>query len=201
MTLAEVPSPIDFHDMRDALEWESTAMDRPFRLEMFDAITDQLATANISNALELGSGPGFLANHICNRNDRISLALLDFSTAMHELARARLWDHRERISFLEKDFKESNWAHDLDPFECVITNQAVHELRHKSHAAEFHKQVKGILAPGGIYLVCDHFYGADGMSNDQLYMTVEEHSACLTQAGFENEILLKKGSLVLFRSC
>jgi predicted methyltransferase len=43
-----------------------------------------------------------------------------------------------------------------------MTNQAVHELRHKRHARELHRQVARLLTPGGSYLVCDHFCGPGG---------------------------------------
>lgn len=196
----DVPSPINFHVMRDAREWESKAMDRPFRLEFFEKIAEQLEFSMIEKALELGSGPGFLANHICNKLDRISLVLLDFSDAMHQLAETRLQKHIERISLLKKDFKEPGWTSGLGKFECITTVQAVHELRNKNHAKEFHKQVKRLIARGGMYLVCDHFYGEGGMNNDQLFMSVEEHTNSLADAGFRTEVLMKKGSLILVKA-
>lgn len=33
----DVPSPIDLCNMQDAREWEKTAMDRPFRLDLYSA--------------------------------------------------------------------------------------------------------------------------------------------------------------------
>ena len=35
MTTDEVPSPLDFRQMEDAMAWERQAMDRPFRREFF----------------------------------------------------------------------------------------------------------------------------------------------------------------------
>jgi predicted methyltransferase len=86
-------------------------------------------------------------------------------------------------------------------FDAVVTNQAVHELRHKRYAAELHKQVRAVLKPGGIYLVCDHFCGEGGMGDDQLYMTVAEQKAALEFAGYASvdRVLLKDG-MVLHRA-
>ena len=86
-------------------------------------------------------------------------------------------------------------------FECVITNQAVHELRHKHYAAKLHEQVKTILSPGGCYLVCDHFVGEGGMKNDQLYMSVSEQRDALLVAGFAQveQVMINDG-LVLHRA-
>lgn len=68
----------------------------------------------------------------------------------------------DRAEFLSKSFKDERWAEDLDAFQAVMTNQAVHELRHKRHARELHRQVARLLTPGGSYLVCDHFCGPGG---------------------------------------
>ena len=52
------------------------------------------------------------------------------------------------------------------------------------------------LATGRSYLLCDHFAGEGGMTNDQLYMSVEEQQSALRRAGFtEVEVLLLKGGL------
>jgi len=83
----------------------------------------------------------------------------------------------------------------------VVTNQSVHELRHKRHATKLHSQVREILNREGYYLVCDHFVGDGGMENAQLYMTVEEQKQSLMTAGFVRvEEILVRGGLVLHRA-
>jgi hypothetical protein len=53
----------------------------------------------------------------------------------------------------------------------------------------------------GRYLVCDHYLGADGMTNDALYMTVAEQRRCLEQAGFDQvENVLAMRGLALHRA-
>lgn len=93
---------------------------------------------------------------------------------MHELARARLGRLAIRACFVERSVKEPDWPVELGQFECVVANQAVHELRHRRHAPELHAQVRRVLGSGGFYLVCDHFAGEGGMSDDQLYVSVAE---------------------------
>ena len=199
MSETEVPSPIDFRDPDDAGEWEQTAQCRPGRVEVFDAITTQLQNIERDelNVLELGSGPGFLASHLIGALPNLRLTLLDFSDAMHELARSRLSHHMDRVRFVTRDFKESGWSAGLEKFEAVITNQAVHELRHKRHAAGLHFQVRNLLNTGAPYIVSDHFFGDDGLSNDKLYMTIDEHRHALLDAGFESvRLMTLSGSLV-----
>ncbi len=197
----DVPSPIDLRSMRDAREWTATAMaKRPWRTEFFAEFTTaiRLSTTPVQRILELGSGPGFLARHVLSAMPSIAYVSLDFSPAMHEIAAERLGSLSARVQFLQRSFREPNWSHDLGLFECVVTNQAVHELRHKQYAGRLHAQVKSLLAPGGFYLVCDHFVGEGGMKNEQLYMTVAEQKAALANSGFSKvEQLLLKGGLVL----
>lgn len=200
----DVPSPIDLRLMRDAVEWETTAMSRrPWRTEFFARIGNEIAAADppVKRILELGSGPGFLARHLLQALNDISYAMLDFSAAMHQLARERLGALTERVEFVERDFKQPDWSRDLGLFDCVVTIQAVHELRHKRYAPELHARVRELLAPGGGYLVCDHYCGPDGMQNDRLYMTVEEQRQALELAGFSSiRELLRKGGMALHRA-
>lgn len=199
--IKDVPSPIDLRAPEDAQAWEATAMSkRPYRTEVFAHFASAIAscTKPIQRVLELGSGPGFLAEHLLRALPATSYIALDFSAAMHELAAKRLSAFSPRVRFVERNFRESGWVAGLSQFDCVVTLQAVHELRHKRHACALHAQVSKVLAPAGLYLVCDHFLGVGGMCNDQLYMSIDEQRAALAKAGFfEIECLVVKGSLVL----
>jgi ubiquinone/menaquinone biosynthesis C-methylase UbiE len=202
--LSDVPSPIDLRQMRDAREWEETAMSkRPWRTEFFAAFTSVIQSAGVKapRILELGSGPGFLAAHLLGELPAIEYVALDFSSAMHELAAKRLGLLGTRVEFVERNFRELPWAGGLGQFDFVVTNQAVHELRHKRYAVNLHTQVKALLMSGGAYLVCDHFAGEGGMKDDQLYMSVSEQAQALVDAGFSTvEQVILKGGLVLHRA-
>jgi cyclopropane fatty-acyl-phospholipid synthase-like methyltransferase len=204
MTNPDVPSPIDLRLMSDACEWEKTAFEkRPWRADLFARFAHQLMLGQppVRCVLELGSGPGFLASHLLSELPDLHMVLLDFSEAMHELARRRVGPMVNRVEFLSKNFKNSDWVRGLKEFDAVVTIQAVHELRHKRYAEELHRQVRTLLRPGGPYLVCDHFRGEDGMSNEQLYMTVAEQKAALESAGYASvQQVLLKGGLVLHRA-
>jgi SAM-dependent methyltransferase len=198
----DVPSRIDLRDPADAREWERTAQARPGRAEVFRAFARELR--NLDNehprVLELGSGPAFLAAFLLQTLPGLRLALLDFSVAMHDLARARLGNSTDRVSFLERSFKDPDWTRGLGPFDAVITHQAVHELRHKRHAETLHAQVRGILKPCAPYLVCDHYFGVGGMRNAQLFMTAAEQRQALIGGGFaEVRQVVRAGSFVMHR--
>jgi len=200
----DVPSPIDLRLMSDAREWEATAMaKRPWRTEFFDRFASEIAASRIParRILELGSGPGFLADRLLREFPDVAYVALDFSAAMHQLATERLGPLASRVQFVERSLREDNWLQGLGRFEFVVTNQAVHELRHKRYAPALHFEVRQLLKPGGVYLVCDHFAGEGGMRNEQLYMSVEEQQSALRSAGFANVSLpFLKGGLALHRA-
>lgn len=199
---ADVPSPIDLRQINDARAWADEVMvKRPWRVEFFEEFAssiEEISEGKSLRVLELGSGPGFLAEHLLKSLPTIEYVALDFSPAMHELANQRLGDLAKRVKFVERSFLDDSWSTGLGEFEVVVTLQAVHELRHKSRAPELHSQVRRLLSSKGLYLVCDHFSGESGMSNDQLYMTPAEQKEALRLGGFQNiRQLHAKGSLVL----
>lgn len=127
--------------------------------------------------------------------------MLDFSPATQHLARERLAPHMGRTRQLLVDFKDDGWTVGLGEFDAIVTHQAVHELRHKNHATALHRSARTVLRPHGVYLVCDHYVGSDGMSNASLYMNIDEQRAALQAAGFVCvERLLKMKGLVLHRA-
>jgi len=197
----DVPSPIDLRLKSDAAEWARTAEQlRPQRPRVFEEFAQQIVQVpQVRRVLELGSGPGFLAKHLLQRFPAIEYVALDFSSAMHDLAAERVADLGKRLTFVERNFRDVDWGDGLGRFECVVTLQSVHELRHKSRARTLHEQVLNVLVEPSIYVVCDHFVGDGGMSNRELYMTIEEQDAALRQAGFsrvKNGLVV--GSLSMF---
>lgn len=200
----DVPSPIDLRTMRDAQAWAASAMEkRPWRLEFFARFEAAIAgmPMAVRRILELGSGPGFLADRLVPAFPAAEYVCLDFSPAMHELAARRLAPWLSRVRFVERSFRDAAWPRHLGMFDCVVTHQAVHELRHKRYAAELHTRVRALLAKGGSYLVCDHFAGEGGMKDENLYMSAQEQRAALHTAGFETvNLLLEKGGLVLHQA-
>jgi SAM-dependent methyltransferase len=199
----DIPSQGDLRVVKEPREWEQTAMKkRPWRIELFELITRRLSSHAQGQArvLELGAGPGFLAYYVLNSLPTLPhYVLLDGSPENHSLASERLGSLRSRASFLERDFKQPGWTGGLGPFDAVVSMQAVQEHRHKSHAQELHAQVRRVLAPQGLYLVCDHYCGPGGMSNEALYMSPDEQEQSLRDAGFgQIDLITQLSGLTLF---
>jgi SAM-dependent methyltransferase len=197
----DVVSLIDLRTMVDAREWAATAMEkRPWREDFFQCFVTQLHGFQLvrPSVLELGSGPGFLAKRILESVPGVRYTMLDFSPAMHELARERLGSLARAVRQVQVDFKRDGWAVGLGSFDAVVTIQAVHEVRHKKHVVRLHEAVRSLLNENGRYFVCDHYIGQDGMTNGALYMTIEEQRNALQLAGFTVvTVLMQKGGLVL----
>jgi SAM-dependent methyltransferase len=201
--LKDVPSPIDLRDPATAAKWADEAhRARPYRREIFDRIAKELRDVHAGTVLELGSGPGFLAEALLEVVSITSYTLLDFSDAMHALARERLARHASKCVHVTADFSTPNWSAGLGPFDAIVTMQAVHELRHKRHAPSLHRAARLLLKPNALYLVCDHFAGGGGgMRDHDLYATIAEQARALSQSGFGDVCELHRvGSLVLHRA-
>lgn len=225
--MKDVLSPIDLRNEADAVQWANEVnIKRPWRYEIFDDYALYIRQhAPEGHVLELGSGPGYLATHLLKHCPNIHYTVFDFSEAMHTLAKAKLSDvELKRIQFITGDFKEERWENtllnilgqqqnrsynietdsvqkSLSGFDIIIIHQALHELRHKHHAVQFHQVIKKLMHKQSSYFVCDHIFAPDAMQNNELYMSIDEHQNALKQAGFQYISFIKNlNGLALFRA-
>jgi SAM-dependent methyltransferase len=184
----DVPSPIDLREQSDAAEWAATAdSKRPWRAGVRTAIADLLrgATLPARRVLELGPGPGWLAEVILRTCPIDHYTLFDFSPPMLDMCRARLGAHLA-VDFVLGDFTRPNWTKDVPaPFDAVVAMQAVHEVRHKRHVPSLYRQVRELILPDGLFVVCDHVPPSESARMTALHSTPSEQHAALASAGFE----------------
>jgi len=196
---AEVPSDHDFFDPAYVRVWaEDSIRKNPQRSAFFDAFVTAIDTLGREVVvLELGSGPGFLAEQILGRCQVAAYYLLDFSPEMQELSRHRLAQHSARTVFVEGDFRDLGWP-DLvpTPADVAVSLQALHELRHVGRAPRFYGQVRSVLRPNGL-VVCDHLR-ADG-DERPLFMSVDEHLAALAAGGLKDaKLVVEADGMAMF---
>ena len=124
---------------------------------------------------------------------------MDFSEPMLALSREHLAAY-PAASFLLASFKSEGWTDRVGgPFDCVVSMQAVHELRHKRHAPRLYKQVYDVLAVLGQFLVCDHTPFDDSSRSIALYMTPQEQQRALAHAGFVHvDVELEMNGLTVY---
>jgi ubiquinone/menaquinone biosynthesis C-methylase UbiE len=198
----DVPYGNDWDSASEAAAYgEAADRARPWRSEIRDHIAARVAMlAPGARVLELGSGPGLLAHRVLQRCPNLeTYTLLDFSGPMLALSRERLAAF-PAASFVRASFKSEDWTHRVeDRFDCVVSMQAVHELRHKRHARRLYEEVYRVLAVPGTVLVCDHTPFDDSPKSVALYMTEQEQQQALADARFANvHVELAMNGLMLY---
>jgi len=198
----DIPYGEDWHSADEVNAWSVAADNkRPWRSQFRDAIAQHIARLSPqARVLELGSGPGYLAEHVLERCPELaSYTLLDFSEPMLALSRLRL-SRFPRAALVQADFRTDAWVEALsEPFDCVVSMQAIHEARHKQHATGLYQRVHRSLGAKGSVLICDHTPLDDSPRSAALYMTESEQVQSLTAAGFVDvEVALSISKLVLY---
>ena len=202
MSPRDVPSPINFHDPAQARTWtQRTAANRPWRPDFFCLFAAALnaRSAHPLRILELGSGPGQLASAVLKSCWVSQYVALDFSNAMHALAREQLGPLAAKVKFVKRDFREPAWNAALGKFDAVLTLQAAHETRHQDRLPDLLHGTRACIKAGGLLLYCDHYRGT--LKNPLLYLRRQEQPRALIAAGFVHiDRLLDKEGMALYRA-
>lgn len=198
----DVPYGNDWDSVAEAEAYGDAAdQARPWRSEIRDHIAARVAALRPgARVLELGAGPGLLAHRVLQQcPDLETYTLMDFSEPMLALSRERLATF-PAASFVLASFKSEDWTRRVGgPFDCVVSMQAVHELRHKRHARRLYEQIYQLLVVPGIILICDHTPFDDSPKSTALYMTEQEQQQALADAGFTNvHVELAMNGLMLY---
>ena len=189
MAVKDVPSDHDFFDPAYVRQWTDNAMrNRPERRELFRAFsaeTERIRKSTLS-VLELGCGPGLLAEELLRIPRIVRYTLVDFSPPMLDLSRERLEKFRDRTVFRQVDFKKRKWTAKMEPgFDLIVSLQAVHELRHASRIPKLYTELYDLLVPGGTILIGD-LVNSSLLSGRQAahLMTTEQHIETFKEVGF-----------------
>lgn len=185
----DVPPGVDFQDAQQVAEWVAACeVDKPWRVPMRQRFAELVAALpNGARVLEIGAGPGLLAEAVLASCPNVrSYTLLDFSSHMLELSKRRLAGF-VNAEFIRADFKKADWTQALAaPYTAVLAMQAVHEIRHKRHVPGLYRQLHALLAPRGLLAVCDGVPRAPESSfHRYLYMTRDEQLDAFAKAGFD----------------
>jgi SAM-dependent methyltransferase len=197
----DVPIRVDHRDPATARAWlEDTRARKPFRANFRAAFCAALAPRKQLRILELGSGPGELAREILMACDVATYVALDWSQAMHDIATDHLGDLAPRVTFVVRDFREPTWPAGLGTFDAIVTQQAVHETRHKRHALPLFERARPLVVPGGLLLYCDGYLFPDSKL-PALSLERDDQPRVLERAGFVDvQRLHDEGNLALYRA-
>jgi L-threonylcarbamoyladenylate synthase len=148
--------------------------------------------------LELGTGTGATAALLLERHPEATLLGVDSSRAMLDAAREQLPGGRAelRVGRIEEELPSG-------PFDLVASALCVHHLD-GAEKAELFRRVRGVLAPGGRFVLADLVVPPDPTQATTPFTpgfdkpsTLEEQLEWLRQAGFEARVTWEQGDLAV----
>jgi SAM-dependent methyltransferase len=193
MNISNDFSSLDLEALKEAEEWEEKMIRTGlYRDHFFDAFSIQIDRLfeEPASILEIGSGPGHLAQRIIETNKVKSYTLFDLSDSMNHIASKRLKEHESITDFKTGSFLDKKCFDELGIFDAVVCMQSVHEVRDKNLSTEIYKNVIKVIRPNGFFLVCDFVLGDPGMKDEAMYMTVLEQKEALSKSGFVSPTLI-----------
>ncbi len=148
----------EWTDSEFAAHWAASA-DRinPLRRGQIELIIQLLAGRGVRTVLDLGVGPGLIAERILEELPETRVIGLDSSPAMIELAGERLKEERERVALDVADLGDPTWASLIsEPVDAAISVQTLHNLEPARNRAAIHAAATAIR-PGGLLIIADRF--------------------------------------------
>ena len=178
----------EFHDAAFVRGWADRFVPTAPRLQLFDLILDQLRQPNVPNphVVELGIGPGYMARHILERDQKITYEGLDFSEVFFEIAKETVGNKLNRVTLTKADLLNQGWPKSLSKQPgAIISTWALHDLGGQEPVADVYARCYETLPDGGV-LVNGDFIKPDG--TDWEYepgrFEISRHLQLLRHAGF-----------------
>ncbi|MCC2671058.1 MAG: methyltransferase type 11 [Armatimonadetes bacterium] len=183
-----VGSEHEFHDAAFAAGWAERFIPTAPRLRLFDTMVEQLRSlpAIPERVVELGVGPGFLAERVLASLPTVHYVAVDFSEAFLSIARGRLAPFAGRVDFLQADLLSSRWPGMVgDPADACVSTWALHDLGGPEATLQVYRDCAEWLAPGGVLLNGD-FVKPEGTAYafEPGRFEVSRHLEMLRTAGF-----------------
>lgn len=144
-----------FHDKEFVVGWAERFVPTPERLELFNVILSELKSQIPPNGcvVELGIGPGYLADHLLKMMPEIRYYGVDFSSPMLELARQRLRPYSARVAYIQADLVKDNWWTDIPTkIDAIVSTWALHDLGSQESVGVVYQHCARLLQGGGMLL-------------------------------------------------
>lgn len=184
---------VEAENLRKAKEWEDKMIRTgSYRNHFFKKFTHQINSLfdKPSSFLEVGSGPGHLAECILKTGKVKEYTLFDLSESMNHLALQRLEKYQSVLKSTVGDFLSKSSYDNLGLFDAVLCMQSIHEVSDKKLAVSIYNNIFSVIKPNGYFLVCDFIFGDPGMQNDSMYMTPDEQKKALEKSEFKSVKLI-----------
>jgi len=180
----------EFHSKEFALGWAERFVPTPERVRLFNLIFFELqrVVPENGNIVELGMGPGYLANYLLERMPSVSYCGIDFSQLMLEIAQNRLIGYSSRITYTLADLVNEAWEENVyKPVHAVVSTWALHDLGSQKNINKVYERSYSALDRGGI-LVNGDFIKPMGAKQkfEGGRFCVTKHLELLSNVGFSN---------------
>lgn len=142
----------NFHDKKFSEEWSNRFKPTVDRLSLFQMILERLDLKNDQQLriLELGIGPGYLAEYILSKYNNIIYEGLDFSEAMIDIAKCRLKTKENNLILTKADLTMDAWKNKIKSApQNIISTWTLHDLLSKQNICNVYKTAYEILPPKG----------------------------------------------------
>ncbi|MCL4301806.1 MAG: class I SAM-dependent methyltransferase [Anaerolineae bacterium] len=184
---------LTFRDLRtqeDVAEWTAGLQTRyPERAEVMQHTVAQLKALPFANpqVVELGPGPGLLAELLLRELPRLTYTGFDSSELLLAFARTKLAPFDGRATLVQADLNAAGWLNQLPgKLHAIISLQALHDLGDESHINRVYTLARRVLVPGGLLLNAD-FVVPPGQENPEQpgRLTIPRHLELLQAQGFD----------------
>jgi SAM-dependent methyltransferase len=179
----------EFHDEEFARGWAQRFVPTPDRISLFNTILSELKAfiPNKGRVVELGIGPGYLAKYLLEAMSAVEYHGIDFSRAMIDIARNRLSNYSERITYTQVDLVQDDWENMVDkPINAIVSTWALHDLGSQENVNTVYEKSSNALGNKGILLNGD-FIRPNGTTHEfeAGRFEITRHLELLRNAGFE----------------
>jgi len=153
---------ISFRDLRtpeDINQWiDRLNSDWPERAEVMAHIRDQLKSLPVArpHVIELGSGPGLLAEFLLTEIPQMTYIGLDSSELLLTYAQEILTPFSDRARLIQADLNSDGWPNLLsEEAHAIVSMQSLHDLGGEAQVNRIYGIANKLLAPGGLFLNAD----------------------------------------------
>ncbi|WP_447712386.1 class I SAM-dependent methyltransferase [Mycobacterium sp. C31M] len=173
---AVIPSSV-LDDLIESWEHQQTAYIR-HRAQRFEVILDAVSYArtDVRTLLDIGAGPGSFSKRILERFPESTVHALDYDPALLALARHNLAGHADRVTLVEADLRNPDWAAEIGiKPDVVVSSTALHWLPTGKLVA-LYQALADLLERGALFFNADHLSHPIGTFFHQVGTLDDEHS-------------------------
>lgn len=185
----------EFHDAAFSKAWADKFTPTSARIELFETILQRIKRLKETrfHIVELGIGPGFLAEYLLTKLENITYEGLDYSNAMLDLAADRLHKFKDRTTFTQADLTNPDWIEQVKSPKVIVSTWALHDLFSEENIHSVYLNTAKVLGNKGLFLNGD-FIKPDGVNMDYEKGRIEiaTHLKLLKAAGFQSVQCLKE---------